>query len=496
MTRVAAGQRIDDLAAAHPRTTAITFVPRSGAESALSWGDLARQSTQAARLLETRGVRQGSMVVVVLPNSLEHFIVSIAVWKMGGCVLPLPAVLPPWERDPILELADPVLVIGDPASPGVTRNVLARAELRWSDLTDDPLPPRMPTPGGAVASGGSTGRPKIIIHPGERAFDTEVLPLAPRGSGFQPGWIQIVGGPMYHGGPFGWAHFGLFYDQSLVLLEKFEGSAWVSAVERHRAEFAFLVPAMMRRILDVPDLRVRDLSSLRMITHGGAPCAPWVKREWISLIGGARLREGYGAIEGIGNTIIDGDEWLAHPGSVGRGFDTDVRILDDAQQEVERGTIGEIYMRPRSPTEFTYVGSAPPKGTADGFRSVGDIGWMDEDGHLYIADRRVDMIISGGANVYPAEVEAALSDHPKIRDIVVIGLPDDRWGQRVHAIVEPASPVAEAELDAYARERLARFKVPKTYEFIEHLPRNEAGKIRRSALIEERRTEHAAEAGS
>jgi bile acid-coenzyme A ligase len=481
-----AGQRIDALAALHPERAAITFAPRQGPPEMTSWARLAAESNQAARLLETRGVGQGSTVVVVLPNSTAHFIVSIAVWKLGGCVLPLSAALPAWERDQILDLARPALVAGSFTNPGAGWESLGTDELCWGALSSAPLPVRVPSPAGAVASGGSTGRPKIIVHPGKRGWDPDRMPSTLRAVGFQPGWTQLVGGPLYHGAPFGWAHFGLFWDQSLVLMEKFEAGAWVQAVERYRAEFAFMVPAMMRRVLDVPDLRGRDLSSLAMVLHGGAPCPPWVKREWIGLVGGSHIREGLGAIEGIGATIVDGDEWLAHPGSVGRGFETDVKIVDDRQCEVPRGTVGEIFMRPHARAEFEYLGSPPPRVTDDGFVTVGDLGWMDDDGYVYVADRRVDMIISGGANVYPAEVEAALGDHPSISDIVVIGLPDDRWGQRVHAIVQLAAPATEAELDAYARGRLSPYKVPKTYEFVDQLPRNEAGKIRRRALVDER----------
>jgi bile acid-coenzyme A ligase len=487
--KIPAGQRIDDLARAHPHTPALIFVPREGAHHTLTWAELAAESSRAARLIEERGVGQSSLVVIALPNSLEHFIVSIASWKLGACVLPLTAALPPWERDQILTLASPALVIGDFDSVGASAPVLSRAELRWSHLPATPLPVRTPTPSGAVASGGSTGLPKIIVHPGERAFDPDMPPAVVRSVGLRAGWVQIAGGPMYHGGPFGWAHFGLFWGHTLVLLEKFEGAAWVDAAERYRAQFAFLVPAMMRRILDVTNLRGRDLSSFELVLHGGAPCPPWVKREWIALVGGGHIREGLGSIEGIGNTMIDGTEWLQHEGSVGRGWQTDVQILDEHQSELPRGTVGEIYMRPHAQRgdAFEYIGTGSVKRTADGFLSVGDMGWMDKEDYVYVADRRVDLIISGGANVYPAEVEAALSDHPAVRDIVVIGLPDDSWGQRVHAIVEPAADVTASELAAYARGRLAPYKVPKTFEFIDKLPRNEAGKIRRTALVEERK---------
>lgn len=482
------GARVDALAATHPAETALIWCGRDGTSTTATWRELSIDSTRAAHLLRDRGVREGSMVVVVLPNSIEHFVVSVATWKLGGCVLPLSAALPAWERDQILEIAAPALVVGDFLAGVPSTPTIGRSEMDWSGASAEPLPDVAPTPANAVASGGSTGRPKVIVRPGARLFDSSIPPTPARSSGFRPRMRQLVAGPLYHGGPFGWAHYGVFYDHSLVVLERFDGEAWVRAVERYRVQFAFVVPAMMRRILDVPDLARRDLASMELLLHGGAPCAPWVKRRWIELIGGSRVREGYGAIEGIGNTMIDGDEWLRRPGSVGRPFEADVRILDENGVDVPSGTIGEIYMRPHgSPGEsFRYIGSPPPRRTEDGFTTVGDMGWVDDDGYVYIADRRLDMIISGGANVYPAEVEAALSDHPSIRDLVVIGLPDDRWGQRVHAIIEPVGDVSSGELEAYARSRLAPYKVPKTYEFVDHLPRNEAGKIRRRALMDER----------
>jgi bile acid-coenzyme A ligase len=199
-------------------------------------------------------------------------------------------------------------------------------------------------------------------------------------------------------------------------------------------------------------------------------------------------------------TLVRGDEWLAHPGTVGRGIGTLIKIVGDTGEELEAGAVGEIYMKPAveiGPT-YEYRGSSPAKTTADGFVSVGDLGWLDDEGYLYIADRRADMIVSGGANVYPAEVEAALTEHPKVGDVAVIGLEDDEWGRRVHALVQPADPgdaPSDEELRAHCRERLAAYKVPKSFELVARLPRNEAGKVNRSALVDERRPATPASAG-
>lgn len=203
--------------------------------------------------------------------------------------------------------------------------------------------------------------------------------------------------------------------------------------------------------------------------------------------------ERYGGSEGIGGSFIRGDEWLEHPGSVGKPVGCDLKILDDQGNELPSGEVGLIYARrlsdhPAAP-EARYIGTDPLPATTDGFMTLGDLGWLDEDGYLYIADRRTDMIVTGGANVYPAEVEAVLSQAPGIADVVVIGVPDEEWGRRVHAIVEPldsTEPPVESALDTLCREHLASYKVPKTYEYLPELPRNAAGKIRRSALVEER----------
>jgi bile acid-coenzyme A ligase len=306
------------------------------------------------------------------------------------------------------------------------------------------------------------------------------------------GQVQLIAGPLYHNGPFLFSHLGLFEDQTIVLLERFDAGCVVDLIERHRVNFALLVPTMMGRIIRLPDVHERDFSSLDGILHTAAPCPSWLKRAWIDLIGAVKVFEGYGSSEGTGNTVIRGDEWLDHPHSVGRPTpDTEILILDPEDVPVNPGEAGEIYMRQKDVdgATYQYIGSPPARTTADGFVSVGDIGWVDAEGYLFLADRRVDLIITGGANVYPAEVEAAISEHSLIFDVAVIGPKDDEWGRRVHAIVQlvdTSDPPTIPELDTHCRERLAAYKVPKSYEFVDQLPRNAAGKIRRSALLAER----------
>jgi bile acid-coenzyme A ligase len=275
------------------------------------------------------------------------------------------------------------------------------------------------------------------------------------------------------------------------VMEHFGAERAFELVERWRVACFTAVPTMLARMARVDDAERYDLSSLVYVMQGGATVPDWVVEAWIGLVGEERFYMTYGSSERVGLTIIRADEWRTHRGSVGRGHETDIRILDGEGHDVPPGEIGEIFMRrPLEPgPSFEYVGAEPPPTTADGFTSIGDLGHLDAGGFLWIADRRVDMIVTGGANVFPAEVEAALSEHPKIRDIVVIGLPDAEWGHRVHAIVEPTDaddPPTAPELDAYARSRLSAYKVPKGYELVERMPRTEAGKVNRTALAAER----------
>jgi bile acid-coenzyme A ligase len=265
----------------------------------------------------------------------------------------------------------------------------------------------------------------------------------------------------------------------------------VDLIEKNRVTTFTSTPTMLQRIAALPDIGRRDLSSLNWVMQGAAVIPPNLVRTWIDLIGAQKLFMAYGMTEGLGLTSIRGDEWLTHPGSVGRGFrGTEVRILDEHGAPVPTGEVGEIYLRWPMTGLYHYLGDASLlPATEDGFATAGDLGWLDEDGFLYIADRRVDMIITGGANVFPAEVESALLDHPAIADVVVVGLKDEQWGRRVHAIVEPRdphNPPSAADVIAFAKERLAAYKVPKTVEFVDAVPRSAATKVSRGQLVAER----------
>jgi bile acid-coenzyme A ligase len=248
---------------------------------------------------------------------------------------------------------------------------------------------------------------------------------------------------------------------------------------------------MLQRIAQLDGIRSRDLSSIEKIIYGGASLPEWVARTWLELIPPERFEFVYGGSEGIGATRCTGADWLARPGTVGLPVGCQVVILDEDHRPVPVGEVGEIWMRREDDAEpFRYIGTETPEPILDGYRSFGDMGRLDEEGFLYIADRRHDMIVTGGVNVFPAEVEAAISEHPGIADVVVVGLPDPEWGHRVHAIIQPVDPdrpPADEELRAFCKARLSGPKVPKSFEPVVRMSRTSAGKVNRSRLVEERR---------
>jgi bile acid-coenzyme A ligase len=343
-----------------------------------------------------------------------------------------------------------------------------------------------------ICSSGSTGLPKVILSMRPGVFDP--LLTTP----FAEAWGRpiprpqhvLVLGPMYHVNGFHAVH-SLVGGDRVVVMERFDAARAVDAIERHRVSTFNCTPTMLKRMADLPGIGGRDLSSIEWITQGAAPMPPSLVHRRAGLIGPERLIMAYGMSEGLGLTAIRADEWKAREGSVGRPVrDTEVRVLDPDGRDLPAGEIGEIYLRSPQTGGSTYLGGAPQLPTTpDGFRSVGDVGYLDADGFLYLVDRRVDMIITGGANVFPAEVEIALIDHPKIADVVVIGLRDEEWGRRVHAIVQPADPAdppTAEDVRAYAKGRVHPFKVPKTVELVDEIPRSAATKVNRGALVAER----------
>jgi bile acid-coenzyme A ligase len=488
---VSLGRQLALLAAESEEQTAIVHVGPSGAERTISWRELDRRSNQAARLFARAGVGQGSIMVVALENSSEHFFADFGAWRLGATVVPLRWDLPSWERDRLLTLARPAAVVGSWTEAPYP--VLSPADLDNSrELDDGPLPDRVADPVHAMASSGSTGAPKLIVTRvpgvvGGDAMSQKSNVLAARGR-----TTELVVSPLYHTNGFSCVN-GLLEGQQLVVMQRFDASLAVDLIERHRVNSAIMVPTMLKRIVELPGVKSRDFSSIDAILYGGAVIPHWVVRAWFELVGPERFVFSYGGTEAIGLAMARGDEWLRHQGTVGRPVDCEVKIVDDDGDQIPPGCVGNIFLRRTDAVGVSsYVGTENLTVDADGYSTFGDLGWLDDDGYLYVTDRRVDMIITGGANVYPAEVELALAEHSEVADAVVVGLPDTEWGHRVHAIVaaiDVSRPPDPAELAAHVAARLAPYKVPKSVEIVERIPRTEMGKINRSALAAARSTQ-------
>jgi bile acid-coenzyme A ligase len=473
---------------------ALRLVRRGGEETTVTWSELERSACRAARLLGERGVDSGTLVIIALRPSVEHVVAIQAAWKLGACVLPLAPQLPQWERHQLLDVARSsgrrVIVVADWTD--VDGEPVRSHALAAEGYGDDALPDRVPHPGKANASGGSTGRPKIIIDPQPLAFVPGTGMFAMLGTlGWKPGQRMLVPLPLFHSSGFFATVFGLFDGCEVMLMERFEPADATRLIETHRVEWSPLTPTHMLRLVRSKVTEGRDLSSVT-IMHTAAPCPPWLKRWWVERLGPDRVFELYGGTEGNGYTRATGHDALERPGTLGRPVMTDVRIVDRQGRTCSPGQVGQIFLRLQRPgraPSYSYVGHEPLETTDDGFSTLGDLGWLDEDGYLYLADRRVDLIVSGGVNVYPAEVEAALSEHPAVADVSVIGLADPEWGHRVHAVVEPVEwerrPDEKTLLD-FARSRLVGEKLPKSIELVRDLPRAESGKIRKSLLRAER----------
>jgi bile acid-coenzyme A ligase len=453
--------------------------------SSCSRAELDRRSSRLARAYAARGVGAGDLVTIGLPNGIELLEACAAVWKLGATPQPISSRLPDRERRALVALAEPALVVGvEPGEYGSISCLPAGFEPE-PEHPDAPLPDVVPARARAMASGGSTGLPKLIVDLVPGLCDPELAE-----NGMVVNGTTLVPGPLYHSGPFITAWQCLLSGGTAVVMSRFEAVAALELIERHRVDWVLFVPTMMLRIWRLPEpTRTRfDLSSLRRVMCTGAPCPGWLKRAWIDWLGAEKIWEAYGGSERIAGTLISGSEWLEHPGSVGRPTaGRRLRILDAHGAECAPGQVGEIYMMPPGGqgSTYRYLG-AEATATTDGWETLGDLGWLDEEGYLYLADRKTDMVVVGGANVYPAEVEAALEAHPAVRSCAVIGLPDEDLGQRLHAVVETAEPVSDAELRAHLEQHLVAHKIPRSFERVEEPLRDDAGKVRRSALREAR----------
>jgi long-chain acyl-CoA synthetase len=477
----------------------------------LSYGELAARVNRLSRALRRAGIGAGDAVGAALHNGCEWLELLNAVGTLGASIVPLGyRVKGPEIAYMLADSGAKLIVAGPDLRAEVDR---ALDELSWDNgrlwvvgagvpwrgesyeaklAAESPEPRDDAFVGGGynvlIYTSGTTGRPKGI----ERSSDPATAHLTLAGVadvwGFGPEDVHLVAGPLYHTGPGSYAQIHLLIGATVILMPRFDAADALALIERHRVTNSFMVPTHLSRILqlDPAERARRDLSSVRHILHSAAPCPAHVKRGVLDVFPRGAVTEFYGASES-GFSRITAEEWLEKPGSVGRAWPGhELRIFDENGAPCPAGEVGLIYVRgPRMDFRYRNAEEKNRGAFRDGFFTAGDLGWLDEDGYLYIADRRTDLIISGGANIYPAEVEGVLSSHPKVADVAVIGIPDDEMGKSVLAVVElrPGESADQKELIDFCRRDLAHYKCPRRIEFVDSFPREPSGKVRKHELV-------------
>jgi len=370
----------------------------------------------------------------------------------------------------------------------------------WNDWIGA-FPPRLDPapagPGAMIYTSGTTGRPKGVKREGQaEALRAAHLMAVGEAWGYlewlaQPGVMKTaVCGPLYHSAPNGYTTTLFYLGANILLQPRFDPEGLLADIERHGITHLHMVPTMFVRLLKLPaEVRARyDLSSLRHVVHAAAPCPPHVKRAMIDWWGPI-INEYYGGTEIGVATYCTSEEWLAHPGTVGRPLaSAEVRVIDGEGRSLPSGSVGEIVCRLNTMADFTYHGDDAKRRATEkaGLIALGDVGYLDQDGFLYLCDRVKDMIISGGVNIYPAEIEAELHKMPGVADCAVFGVPDEEFGEQVCAFVQPqpGQVLASAEVQAFLKPRIAGYKIPRRIEFHNDLPREDSGKIFKRKLRE------------
>jgi long-chain acyl-CoA synthetase len=339
---------------------------------------------------------------------------------------------------------------------------------------------------------GTTGRPKGVDRQPQPLAQSALYQRIFASAARTAGDVELCTGPLYHAAPLSFSlAVPLLYGMTVVLMDGWDAAETVQLIEQHRVTHMHVVPTMFHRLLSLPDdVRTgHDLSSLRFVLHGAAPCPVDVKKRTIEWLGPV-IFEYYAATEG-GGTFVDSHEWMARPGTVGKPVEPDlIRIYDDSDSPLPAGEVGTVFIKAAASPFRYYKDDAKTKSAYRGeYFTLGDHGYLDEDGYLFLTGRIAELIISGGVNIYPAEVDAVLLGHPSVGDVGTIGVPDEDWGERVVAVVElkegqAPTPELGSELIEWCRGRLAHFKCPRAVEFVAELPRHDNGKLYRRRLRE------------
>jgi bile acid-coenzyme A ligase len=480
------GARLRESARELGEAVAIRSIRAIDDYSELSWRDLDDRSERLATRLLGRGVvERPATIVLITRDAVRHAIYAYAAWKAGQTILCLSPGLGSSEGAAILSRLGRTITLG--------------AQLDWDtgewlDDSDEGVPvsvldDRVANPMLLITTGGSTGIPKLVDVIGAGQFKPgdflgglgTALKRRPRAKAF-------VMTPLSHGAGAATAYMATFEECEMTSLEKFDPDAALWAIERFGLEQITMVPTMMLRMLRSPRFDPNRLGSIRSLCHTGMQCDPEVKEAWMNAVGAEKVVEVWGSTESVGHAVIAGDEWLAHRGSVGRPVNCRVRILDSGGADLPQGEVGEIFVQPLvgivNP-DTKYFGSTQKMKSNDGYVSFGDVGYVDPDGYIYVAGRTDDMIITGGANVYPDELEILIRRLPGVADCVVVGRPHPDLRHSVHAVVamQPRARVLDIDsLRTALAGAVSAYKLPRTMEIVPEIPRTDAGKVRRKSF--------------
>jgi long-chain acyl-CoA synthetase len=488
-----------NIAVRQPDLVAIAESPSTGA---VTFGELAARAHRVVHAMRAAEIQHGDTVAIALPNDIDVLVWQLAGSEAGWRYYTIGHTLPADELSDILRHSGAKAFVahaGNARASSETAGPKVRISVggeiagftRQEDLTaehPDSLPPNRRTGSQLVYTSGTTGKKKAIEHPLPLVGpdeDADGMKTFGQAFEFEPlEGSHLVSAGMHHGGCRAFYMGALHVGQSLVIMAKFDAERALELIERYSVTTAYMVPTQFVRFLRLPEAtrHAYDLSSLRSVVHSAAPCPREIKQQMMDWWGPV-IWETYGGTEGAA-TIAKPWRWLEKPGTVGRAIrGMRVHILDDDGNDVDVNVAGMVYLEPDG-EGFTYY--RDEEQTAQTYRgrsfTIGDVGYLDEDGYLFIVDRKKDMIISGGVNIYPAEIEAVLVSHPSVADAAVIGAPDPEWGEKVCAYIQVVAGIAADdkladELRAYVRQRLDSYKCPRSITFRDDLPRTETGKL-------------------